>query len=96
MTHPKFMKFIDKGYLQWIREKPSIVSGYPPPSDPHHLFNTGKKGKRNDYLEIPLTREDHTEIHTIGHDTFEEKHCIDLMAEAFNLLSRYINDKECT
>lgn len=88
----------DLDYLQWIREQPSIIktkmcpAGAPPPSDPHHVWNTGKRrsGKINDHLAVPLTREEHTIYHSIGHKSFEERFNVDLEWEIIKLLSRYI------
>lgn len=88
--HPQHELHTDEDYLQWIREQPSIISGRPAPSDPHHVWNTGKKGKRNDYLAVPLTREEHTHYHSWGHKTFEERYNVELMWEIQKLNAKYI------
>jgi hypothetical protein len=82
--------------LKWIRQQPSLVTESPPPNDAHHLWGTGKAGKNNDLMSVSMTRILHSEIHSIGHQTFEKKYNIDLFAEAFGLLCRYISElKEC-
>lgn len=101
------MAFRDEKYLHWIRRKPSVVTDKVKGqfdswdmdkgegrNDPHHLFNAGKPGKTNDYLAVPLTRALHTEIHFIGHETFEEKYNVNLLEEAFNLLCEYVEIKK--
>ena len=98
--HPKEHKnYRDELYLKWIREQPSIVSGdYDKwvtdigsgKNDAHHVWNTGKKGKRNDYLAVPLTRKEHQLYHQIGHKGFEEKFNINLEWCIINLMSDYL------
>lgn len=92
--HPKNVIHHDLEYLQWIREQPSIVSEAPPPSDPHHVWCTGRKGRRNDYCAVPLTREEHTLYHSMGHEWFETTFNKDLKDEIINLLSAYQEEKK--
>lgn len=91
--HPKYEHYSDEEYLQWIREQPSCVSGLPPPSDPHHVWNTGKKGKRNDYLAVPLTREEHSWYHSKGHESFEIAYNVSFEHLIIRMLSKYIGEK---
>lgn len=89
--HPRYQGYIDDDYLKWIREQPSIVSMTPGPNDAHHVWNTGKPGKRNDYLAVPLTRGEHTQYHHYGHEWFEDKYNISFEAEIIKLLARYLH-----
>jgi len=99
LVHPKLVKHRNEKYLEWIRQQPSIISKTFDAWDEkkgegrnegHHAWNTGKKGKRNDYLAVPLTREQHTEVHHIGHLAFQEKYNFDWEWEIMNLMSEYI------
>lgn len=93
--HPQHVMVEDLEYLQWIREQSSIISGAPPPSDPHHVWNTGQRrsGKINDHLAVPLTREEHTIYHSGGHESFEKRFNVCLEWEIMKLLSRYICER---
>tara|TARA_Y100000310_G_scaffold299988_1_gene335303 strand:+ start:955 stop:1269 length:315 start_codon:yes stop_codon:yes gene_type:complete len=101
--HPKYQNHRNEKYLEWIRRQPSIVSdGFDAwdmdrgegRNDPSHTWNTGKKGKRNDYLAVPLTRKEHRQYHDIGHDEFayQHRHKIDFLEECFKLLCRYTDE----
>lgn len=90
--HPQFIQHRNEKYRKWIKTRPSIVSGLPA-DDAHHVWNTGKKGKHNDYLCVPLTREEHSEYHRLSHDRFEEKYNVDLTQEIVNLLTEYLEEQ---
>jgi len=54
--------------LELIRQLPSCISGKKP-CDPHHLRVSNERGvglKATDRWAIPLTRDEHEEIHTVG------------------------------
>lgn len=64
-------------YLDWVKTQPSCVSGKPA-DDPHHIKRPGFGGtsKCSDLFAIPLTREEHDELHHIGWRAWEEKYQI--------------------
>lgn len=49
-------------------------------SDPHHIPTRGAGGKDKD--TVPLCRAHHTEWHSIGEQSFADKHGVDLRAVA--------------
>ncbi len=93
MTHPKQKIHRCKKYLEWIRKKNCLVCGAPGPSDPHHVWNSGKKNHGNDFLALPLCRRDHQDYHQHGHDAFEAKWNVDLKDEIINLLSEFLDEE---
>lgn len=63
-------------YLAWVRTLPSVLSGRSP-CDAHHLVGHGLKGKGgkvSDMLVIPLTRDEHNELHAHGSAEWERNH----------------------
>jgi len=90
--HPRREKYVDERYLQWIRDQASIVSQSPAPSDPHHVWGSGAKEKRNDYMAVPLTRFEHQLYHSIGHKSFEERFNLKFEEEIIRLLIRYLRE----
>jgi hypothetical protein len=64
------------------RTLPCLVCGAYP-SDPHHVRSVGAGGRDAD--TVPLCRGCHTEVHTIGRETFAAKHGVDVRAEAARL-----------
>ena len=76
---------------EWCRTLPCCVCGRKPPSDPHHIVSRGAGGSDRDC--VPLCRDCHTEIHTIGRDSFEAKHNVNLRAVAEALHERLEQQK---
>lgn len=68
------MEFRSKKYTDWVRSQPSALSGMSP-CDPHHIKGHGYGGsvKASDILTMPLTREEHDDLHR-GWRSWEEKH----------------------
>ncbi len=100
--HPKEISHVDEDYLEWIRRQPSIVSGTfgawdadrgEGRNDAHHVWCTGKRGKRNDYLAVPLTRGEHQVYHSQGHDSFEKRFNIRFEWECLKLLMTYLGQR---
>lgn len=62
-----------KKYTDWVKTQPSVVSGEQA-QDPHHLKGHGFSGsvKAPDWAVIPLTSEEHSELHHIGFKAWEE------------------------
>jgi hypothetical protein len=55
----------NRKYLDWVKTLPSCISGRPA-DDPHHIIGRGEGGmgtKASDYFAIPLTRDEHSELH---------------------------------
>lgn len=63
----------NKKYTDWVKQQPSVLSGYQS-DDPHHIMGHGLTGgtKAPDWAVIPLTREEHTYLHSVGYDAWEE------------------------
>lgn len=58
----------DEAYLRLIRQLPSCISGEWP-VEAHHLRCTGERGvgmKSTDRWAIPLTTEEHRDVHRVG------------------------------
>ena len=74
-------------YINWVKTLPSVVSGKSP-CDAHHIKLPGFGGtsKISDLFAIPLTREEHTEGHSIGWQSFEAKHNIDQWREVLKTI----------
>ena len=62
-------------YLDWVKTQPSAISGRPA-DDPHHMKGHGMGGTvpAPDWATIPLTRQEHDELHNHGWQTWEMKH----------------------
>ena len=75
----------NKKYTDWVKQQPSIISGIPA-DDPHHILGHGfsGSGKAPDWATIPLTRAEHTELHHIGFNAWEEKY-----GDQMDLLARF-------
>jgi hypothetical protein len=80
-------------YLQFIRQQKCIVCSSCH-SEPHHIQTAGKGIKCSDLLTVPLCRFHHTECHTIGRKTFQEKHNIDFKEEVIKYMKMYIEKLE--
>ena len=79
--------------MAFIRQQPCIVSGFSP-TVPHHTSKAGMALKGSDYLTVPLKPELHSELHTIGQETFQRKYNIDFSGCIARLLSEYVNQLE--
>lgn len=82
-TMIKLKPFRSKKYTDWVKSLPSVVSGRPA-DDPHHIKGNGFGGttKPSDVFTIPLTRDEHDELHQMGWESWEQKHNIDQMRES--------------
>jgi len=61
-------------YLKWVKQQPSCISGKPS-DDPHHIKGHGYGGLvAPDWATMPLTRDEHTNFHNIGWETWEAEH----------------------
>jgi hypothetical protein len=66
----------DRKYLDWVKSQLSVISKRPA-DDAHHLIGHGQGGmgtKVTDYWTFPLTRDEHTELHSMGWKAWEEKY----------------------
>lgn len=74
MSYFKEKPFRSKEYTDWVKSQPSAISGLPG-DDPHHLIGHGTGGaKVSDLFTFPLTRFEHTELHNMGYQSWEEIH----------------------
>ncbi len=89
--HPKLSRYIKKEYEAWIRKHPCMVCGGL--SECHHVYHA----KKNSYLAAPLCHDHHVaggdSYHRLGHQTFSDKHGINLEWEIINLLTEYIEER---
>jgi len=72
-------------HLGWIRRQPCSVLDCRNQSVPHHVRNGGDGGmgvKPSDSWAVPICQVHHSELHRIGHRSFEKKHGLDLRAIA--------------
>ena len=64
-------RWVNKKYLESIRNQRCCRCYAPPPNDAHHVLGIEKRGmgtKNSDYLAVPLCRECHDAIHNGGDD----------------------------
>ena len=65
-------------YRAWIRTLPSAASGASGCEACHTGSDGGMRQKSSDYSCIPLTPEEHRELHRIGREDFERKYEISI------------------
>jgi len=82
----------------WMRRQPSVVSGRTPcvsahvkAEDPMGPSGTGRKA--NARWTVPLTYEEHVELHANGQETFEREHGIDLARAARETHARWLEER---
>jgi len=83
----------NKGYLQFIRGLSCVVCGTSP-CDPHHTETAGKSIKASDLTCVPLCREHHMEIGTIGRETFQARYGINFKDVLIKCMKAYIEKME--
>jgi hypothetical protein len=89
--YPKPKRMVDPVFMDRVRRiRCAIVGCGSVYTDPHHLTSRGAGG--SDYTAIPLCREHHAELHTIGRNRFESRHSVDLWAISARVLAEYIAD----
>lgn len=84
-------------YLSFAREKPCCVCGGQ--AEPHHLKAVGmgrnrKKPMPEHYTVVPLCREHHTRVHSMGMDEFQKRFRVVLWKVAALLVAEYFWDWE--
>ena len=79
------------GFVEWIREQPSVASGKGP-CEAAHTKIRGAKLKGHWTTIVPLTRQEHIgELHqSMGPQTFERHYGIDLASCAFDTHVRWL------
>lgn len=89
-----------KKYIKWLKTQPCVISGLPA-DDPHHIIGHGFSGmgtKAPDWAMIPLNREIHTELHTIGFKEWENRNGSQLFLlmrfwqQNFDVIKEFMND----
>ena len=78
----------DEAYLRFVRSLPSAVSGRYG-CDAAHTGPHGIGTKASDLSAIPLTRQEHRDLHKIGPRAFAEKHRLDVAALVARLNGAY-------
>lgn len=82
-TNFKKVKMVNNfPYRRYIREMRCLICNRLD-TDPHHVRTRGAGGRDEANL-VPLCRTHHTELHTIGRLTFEDKYktgCLQMRAE---------------
>ena len=79
------------GFVEWIREQPSVASGKGP-CEAAHTEGRGAKLKGHWSTIGPLTREEHIgELHGRGRFWFGNKYKIDLEAKAAETVARWFD-----
>ena len=74
-------------YIEYIIQQPCLICGY----EDVQLYHIN-----NNYVEysiLPICKLHHLESQTFGHDTFFDRHGIDVYKELFLLVSNYIDIK---
>jgi len=77
-----------KQYTDWVKQLPSCVS-LRPSDDPHHVINVlpGVMGsKTSDLFTIPLTRDEHNDIHHKGAKQWERENHISQAEECLKII----------
>ena len=88
---PKPITWKLKKYLDYVRNTPCLICGYP--SEAHHIrkaSNSGVGKKPGDCWCVPLCKLHHAEVHQFGFNTFLSNHNMDLYEELFKLTKGYI------
>jgi hypothetical protein len=94
LPNEDYIKLYSLEYIEYIRTRPCCVSG-DTVVDAHHLEAIGSRGQRYEpntrhFSAIPICRELHTELHTIGIHKFQEKYNIQLWQEAMYLFAKWL------
>jgi hypothetical protein len=66
-----------EGYRAWIRQQASVVSGSTRYIEAAHTGPHGISQKSSGFTCIPLTHDEHMELHRIGPAKFQAKYTID-------------------
>ena len=86
-------KKLRTNYKAWIKNQSCLISDTIP-VDPHHLKNINKLDglgmKPSDDYCIPLSRELHSELHSMSVADFEKKYNVDLLEELRKYHNRFI------
>jgi len=93
MQIPKPERETDEAYLDFVRSQPCLCKGNDKGRKclgdiaPHHTKTVGSGG--SDYGTVPLCAEHHTECHSIGRDTFQDKYGISFRDTIARLRTMY-------
>ena len=96
----KEKRFSSEEYKSFIRKLQCCVSNCSrrrnsknnkPEVDPHHTKSVGSGG--SDLTCVPACDRHHTESHTIGQDTFQERYDIDFKEIQIECLKQFIESK---
>ena len=81
-------------FLDYVRQENCLMHG-DEKAEPHHLDAVGMgRNRKREMVEhltvVPLCRICHMELHTIGFETFEDRHGINLWRQNSRLLGRWV------
>lgn len=88
----KPVKLQNENHLKWIRARACVVSGIEDGIEAHHVQR--KSQTLNDYLTVPLTTSNHSQLHTMGVEKFQDSHAISLEQALIAQLVERIMDLE--
>ena len=78
----------DKDYIHWLHTWSCCVCGNEYAIHAHHVISRGAMG--SDKTAVPLCSQCHTELHTKGKKTFEEKYRVNLLEKAEVFYKRFL------
>lgn len=94
-SYPKIKRETDKDYIEYIKANCCLVGILCAGDTVHHHTKTKGSGG-SDFSCVPLCVKHHTEVHSIGTKTFQEKYNLDFQQERIRLLIGYIKEKKRT
>ena len=94
LPNEKFIKTYSLEYLEYMKDQPCCVTGNQN-SDSHHLEAIGmgqnrKKPNQKHFTTISLSREMHSELHSIGLNKFQSKYNVQLWQEAYYYFAKWL------
>lgn len=92
----------NKQYLDFVRSRPSCISGAEQNIVAHHVRCLGGGGtglKPSDYLTVPLTTEEHSRLHSEGEASYWARHGLkpeEMIRMTLLIFSAHIESDELT
>jgi hypothetical protein len=74
VKYPKDYRFQDTKYQSDVSQMPCVITGAPPPNDPHHVKSKKSGGPETVWNLVSLCHEKHREFHNIGINSFAKKY----------------------
>jgi len=94
LPNEEFVKLHSLDYMEYMKTQSCCLTGQPSP-DLHHLEAIGTRGKRyapnqRHFTVIPLSRDKHSELHSLGVHKFQERYNIQLWQEAYYYFAKWL------